>query len=169
MISDKMAKGITEQINFETYSAYLYMAISAQCQAKGLKGAAKWFFVQTQEELTHALRFYNYLNNQGRHVALGAIDQPPLKFDTVKAMFEAALEHEKKVTGRINKLASLAADEKDYATGVLLQWFVKEQVEEEQAAVEILQTLDLIGEKGGSMYMLDRQLGKREFKTPADA
>jgi ferritin len=168
MISDKMAKAITEQINFEAYSAYVYMAISAQAQFKGFRGVANWFFVQTQEELTHALRLYNYLCSQGRHVPMAAIAQPELKYESLKEMFETSLGHEQKVTARINKLANLAADEKDHATGILLQWFIKEQVEEEESLNEILMTLNLVGEKGGSLYMLDHQLGKREFKKPTD-
>ena len=168
MISDKMTKELTKQINAELYSAYLYMAMSSQCNIIGLTGSATWFFVQGQEEMTHALRFYKYVQSQGRQVLLGSIEQPPSKFGSIKEMFAATLEHEKKVTALIHKLANLAVEEKDHATGILLQWFVKEQVEEEESANDMIVQLSLAGDKGGTLLMIDKHLGNRTFKWPAD-
>jgi ferritin len=168
MISDKMTKELTKQINAELYSGYLYMAMSSQCAFTGLKGSATWFFVQGQEEMTHALRFYKYLQSQGRQVILGSIEQPPSKFGSLKEMFAVTLEHEKKVTAMIHKLASLAVEEKDFATAILLQWFVKEQVEEEESANDMIVQLTMAGDKGGTLLMIDKHLGKRTFTWPAD-
>jgi len=166
MIGQKMTDAINAQINAEIYSAYLYQAMSAQMAHDGLGGIANWLALQCQEELTHAQRFYNYLVSQSARVALKAIDEPPAEFDGPLAIFEAVLEHEKKVTSLIHALADLAVDEKDHATQIMLQWFVTEQVEEEEHAAEILDKLRIAGDQGGGLFMIDKELGARTF-TPA--
>lgn len=168
MISKKMTKAINEQINAELFSAYLYMAMSSYAQVLGLKGSAHWFFVQMQEEMTHAFRFYKYVTDQGEHSVMDAIEKPQATFKSLLDMFEKTLAHEKTVTARINKLADLAVKESDHATGVMLNWFISEQVEEEATASEILQTLKLAGNQMSGVLMIDKELGARMFTPPAD-
>ena len=168
MMTKKMVDALNDQINAETYSAYLYMSMSAYCTFIGLKGAANWFFVQTQEEMTHAMRFYFYVNKVNQHVVLKAIEKPPAEFKSLNEMYEAALKHEKYITGRINNLVNLAQAEKDHATEVLLQWFVNEQVEEEQNVTEILGQLKLAGKDSSALFMIDKDLSTRTFVMPPD-
>jgi len=167
MASKKMIEAVNDQIHAETYSAYLYMSMSAYCSLIGLKGAATWFFVQTQEEMCHALKFYMYINSVGGHVVLKAIEKPPAQFKSLTEMYEASLKHEKYITGRINDLVNLARDEKDHATEVFLQWFVTEQIEEEQNDVDVLARLKLAGKDGSALFMVDNELGTRTFTMPA--
>ena len=168
MVSKKMIEAMNDQINAETYSAYLYLSMSAYCSFIGLKGAANWFFVQTQEEMTHAVRLYNYINRQSGHVVLKAIDKPPAELKSLTEMYEAALKHEKYITGRINDLVNLARGEKDHASEVFLQWFVTEQVEEEENDVDVLAKLKLAGKDGSALFMIDNELGTRVFAMPPD-
>ena len=166
MISKKMAATINRQITEELYSAYLYFSFSAYATHTGLNGAATWFWVQGQEEMTHAWRFINYLNDVGEHVILDAIAKPPSEFKSLTQMFEETLKHEKKVTALISALANLAEQEKDHASREMLQWFVKEQVEEEKNATEILAKLKLAGSAG--LFLVDKDLGTRVFVMPID-
>lgn len=166
MISKTMTQALNKQINAELYSAYLYLAMSAQCSFESLKGAANWFFVQAQEEMTHALRLYYYVNDVGELALLKPIEGPPTKFESIDAMFATTLEHEKKVTAMINNLADLAEKEKDHATRTYMQWFVNEQVEEESNAREIIDRLKLAG-KGG-LFIVDNELAARAFVFPPD-
>lgn len=166
MISKKMTSAINDQINAEMFSGYLYMAMSSCCSQMGFKGAAHWFFVQMQEELTHALRFYKYVNDQGQHCVLEAIEKPQATFKSLKEMFEKTLAHERTVTARINKLMDLARKESDHATEVMLGWFVNEQVEEEATASELLQTLSFAGTDMSGLLMIDKDLAARVFTPP---
>lgn len=168
MISEKMATELNEQIREELYSAYLYQAMSSYASFIGLEGVANWFRIQTKEELTHVLRFYNYVGSQGRHAILKGIDEPQATFDSAVAMFEAALEHERHITGRVNHLSNIAVEEKDHATEIFLQWFVSEQVEEEENASRVLAQLKLAGTEGGGLFMIDRELAQRTFNPPVD-
>ncbi|UCF78101.1 MAG: ferritin [Candidatus Eiseniibacteriota bacterium] len=167
MISKKMAKALNKQVNAELYSAYLYFSMSSYSSFIGLQGFAHWFFVQAQEEMTHVLRIYGYLNSVGQHAVLEAIEGPPAKFESAIGMFEATLKHEKKVTAMINNLVNLAASEKDHATEVFLQWFVSEQVEEVDSVNTILAKLKLAGDKGGGLFLMDQEVGARVFTPPA--
>jgi len=168
MIGKKMEEAINEQINAEIYSAYLYFSMSSHAAANGLPGAANWMYIQAKEELTHALRFYRYLNDQGEQGLMQAVAAPPTSFKSALHMFEETLKHEKLVTSRINELADLAVREKDHATAAMLQWFITEQVEEEKNAVEIIQHLKMVGENQGALLMLDQKLGARAFTPPPD-
>lgn len=161
MISKKMEKALNKQINEELYSAYLYLAISAYCDRQGLRGFAHWFDLQNQEETTHARKFYDYLQEQGARVHLQAIAEPEREFGSPLEVFQAAHKHEKHITGCINKLADLAQIEKDHATGILLQWFVSEQVEEEANVSAIVDELKLIGNDKRALLMIDRELKAR--------
>jgi ferritin len=162
MLSKTLLDEMNEQIKHELYSAYLYLSMAAQSEAMNLPGFAHWMRLQAQEEVGHAMRFYDFIYDRGGRVVLQAIDQPPSEFASPLAMFEQTLEHERKVTARINHIYSLAVQEKDFASQSFLNWFVDEQVEEEKNASLILETLKMIGEKGHALVMLDRELGKRE-------
>lgn len=167
MISQKMTDALNDQINKELYSAYLYMSMAAYAEDAGLPGTANWLGIQAKEEMTHAEKFYGYLNSQGARVVLGAIDAPPSDFESPEAVFQQVLEHEQKVTASINELVNLAGAEKDHASGIFLQWFVSEQVEEEESANEILSRFKLAGGAGGGLFMIDRELAARQFTPPA--
>jgi ferritin len=167
MLSEKMTKALNEQINKEMYSAYLYLSMSAHCTNAGLDGFANWFMVQYQEENSHAMKIYNYLNEQGAQVVLEAIAKPPSEFGTPLEMFEATLKHEQFVTKSIYGLVDLANQEKDYATQIFLHWFVTEQVEEEGNDNEIIAKLKLVGNSGNGLFMVDRDLGSRVYTPPA--
>jgi ferritin len=166
MISDKMAGGITRQINREIFSGYFYVSMASYAQDAGLGGVANWFYVQMQEEFSHAKKLYDYLQQQNVRVMMDAIEKPPQDFSSVKDLFEQTLEHEKKVTAMINGLVALAIEEKDRATEIMLQWFVTEQVEEESNAGAILQKIKVFGDKGEPLLMLDRDLSSRVFTPP---
>lgn len=161
MISPKMAAAINAQITREFYSAYLYLAMANDAMDKGFKGVANWFAVQFKEEQGHALKFAHYLQEQGAKVTLATIEQPPLSWSDVTAMFKDSLVHEQKVTAWINELADIAVGEKDHATQNMLKWFVDEQVEEEASLADVLWMLDMSGTSKGALYMADKKLGKR--------
>ena len=162
MISDKMTQEINAQINREFFSAYLYLAMSADAAHKGFKGAAHWFAVQFKEEQGHAAKFIKYLEDQNSRVELAAIEAPAKTWKDLLTMFQATLAHEKTVTASINKLAALAAAEQDFATQNALQWFVTEQVEEEAADAEVLWMLEMAASSKGALFMADKKLGSRE-------
>jgi ferritin len=167
MLSKKMQDALNAQTNAELYSAYLYLAMSAYFQDVNLSGFANWMRVQAQEELTHAIKFYDFVNERGGRVTLMAVDAPQKDWDSPLAAFENVLQHEQKVTGLINDLVELALEERDHATHIFLQWFVTEQVEEEDSANEIVQKLKLMADAPGGLFMLDRELGNRVFTAPS--
>jgi len=167
MLSKRMTQALNEQINKEIYSAYLYLSMSAYSTFIGLKGFANWFMVQYQEEMTHAMKIYDYINDQGGQVKLLVIEQPPTEFGSPLEMFEKTLEHEKFVTKRINDLVDLAIKEKDHASNIFLQWFVTEQIEEEANDNEIISKLKLVGKEGNGLFMIDKELAARVFTPPA--
>jgi len=162
MLSKKLEEALNEQIKNELYSAYLYLAMAAQCEAQNLNGFAHWLKVQAKEEISHGMKIYDFVNDRGGRVILRAIEQPPVEFGTPLDMFKKVLEHEQKVTSMINQLYQLAKDENDYPAQVMLQWFIDEQVEEEKNASYILGILNYTEGKGQGLLMLDRELGKRE-------
>ncbi len=161
MLSKTLQKALNEQIQKEFYSSYLYLSMAAYAESKNLPGFAHWLKMQQQEEHGHAMKFYKYVNERGGRVELLALEQPPADFASPTAMFEEVLKHEQYITASINKLYEKALKENDYATQVMLQWFIEEQVEEEASASEILETLKMAGEKGQALLMLDRQLARR--------
>jgi ferritin len=167
MISKKMEEALNEQVNAELYSAYLYLSIESYFKSLNLNGFANWMRVQTQEEVMHAMKIYDFVNERGGRVILKAIEGPPTEWDSPLAVFEAVYVHEQKVTGLINDLVDLAIKEKDHATNSFLQWFVNEQVEEESSADEVVQQLKMMENAPGGMFMLDRELGQRVFTPPA--
>jgi len=163
-ILKNMESELNKQINAELYSAYLYLAMSANFEAVNLRGFASWMKVQAQEEMTHAMKIYNYTFERVGRVVLESIDKPQAKWESPLDAFEAAYEHEQKVTAMIDKLLKLATEEKDNASISMLQWFVDEQVEEEASANDIVQKLKLIKGAPGGLFMLDKELGQRVFK-----
>jgi ferritin len=164
-----MQEALNKQINAEIYSAYLYLSMSAHFQSVNLAGFANWMRVQWQEELAHALKFYDYVNERGGRVVLQPVEAPPSAWDSPLALFEHVHQHEQKVTGMINKLVDLAVEIRDHATNNVLQWFVAEQVEEEASADEVVQKLKLVGDDPSALFMIDRELAQRVFVPPAAA
>lgn len=168
MISERMQEALNGQLNAELYSSYLYLSMAAYFLSLNMGGFANWMRVQAQEEDMHAMKFYNFINDRGGRVVLKPIEGPPTEWETPLAAFEAVLEHEQKVTGLINDLVELALAEHDHATNIFLQWFVTEQVEEEDSANDVIQQIKMIGEAEGGLFMLDRELGQRTFTPPAE-
>ncbi|WP_297098648.1 ferritin [uncultured Draconibacterium sp.] len=163
MLKEKVLNALNEQINAEQYSSLLYLSMSAYFNDKGLPGFANWMYVQYQEELTHANKFFNYVVERGGKVELKAIDQMPTTWEGVIDVYEKTLEHEQLVTSLIDKLVDVAVEERDHATQSFLRWFVDEQVEEEANVTEILDTLKLINGQGNGIFMLDREMRNRTF------
>ena len=157
-----MTKALNEQINKELYSSYLYLAMAADSEDKGLKGVAHWLERQHQEEYEHAMKIYRYLLDQCAKVELLPMEKPPVSYASTLKLFEEVLAHEKKVTKSIHDLVAQAIEEKDYATHTMLQWFVMEQVEEEASASEVLDKLRMLGDNVNAMFMLDRHLAARQ-------
>lgn len=169
MLSEKMQAALNGQLNWELYSSYLYLSMKAYFTSVNLDGFANWMYYQTQEELTHAKKFYDFINQRGGRVQLMQIEAPPTEWDSPLAVFEASLEHEQKVTGRINDLVEHALAEHDHATNIFLQWFVSEQVEEEESISGVLEQLKLMGDAQGGLFMIDRELAKRGPTEDAEA
>lgn len=169
MLSQKIQDALNAQINAEYYSSYLYLSMAAYCEDANFKGFANWFRVQTQEEMVHVMKFFDYVIDRKGRVELKAIDGPPLTWESPLAAFEAALKHEEHITGRINQLAGLAIAENDHATHTLLQWFITEQVEEEASVDAVVQQLKLAVGTPAALFMLDRELGQRTFTPPPAA
>jgi ferritin len=166
MISKKMQDAINDQINAEFYSSYLYLSMEAYFKSMSLPGFANWMRVQTQEELVHAMKMYDFINERNGKVILQQITAPPPVWKRPLAAFEAAYAHEQKVTGRINNLVDLAIKEKDHASNNFLQWFIAEQVEEEASSNDVVNRLKLIGKSGEGLFQLDKELGLRVFTPP---
>ncbi len=166
MISKEMAGALNEQINKEAYSSYLYLSMSGYAERNGMPGVANWFFVQAQEELTHAQGFYQYILRQGADVELEAIAKPERAFESALDLFEKALAHEQFITASINQLSDLAITLRDHATKNFLEWFVNEQVEEEENANKIIDQIRLAGPGGNGLFMIDRELATRVFIPP---
>jgi ferritin len=162
MLNSAMQEAINEQINKELYSAYLYLSMAAYFEANNLPGIATWMRIQSNEEVGHANKFFDYVNDCGGRINLKAIDQPTQDWKNATEVFKQVLEHEQLVTSLIHNLYKLALKENDYASQVMLQWFITEQVEEEKNATQILEQLKLIDAHGAAIYQLDHRLGKRE-------
>jgi len=167
MISKKMEAAINDQMNFEIYSGYIYLAMGAYMDSLDLAGFANWMKVQWEEEFFHAKKMYDFILERGGRPVYAPVPEPPKDWENVKAAFEHALEHEKIVTGRINDLMTLAIEEKDYATRSFLNWYVDEQVEEESNVDGIIKQLNMIKDSGHGIFMLDKEFGSRVFSPPA--
>ena len=165
MISDSMAQSLNSHLNTEHFSAQLYLSMSSASGIMGLKGAANWFMVQYQEEMVHCMKFYGYLSSQGVLVKLVSADIPN-DYSSLLEMFEKTLVHEQHITKAINRLMDQAVSESDHASQIFLQWFITEQIEEEENDRDIIGKLKLIGDNGYGLLMLDTELATRVFVPP---
>ena len=166
MIKKTLENALNNQINAEFHSAYIYLSMSSYFLSAGLAGYANWMRIQYQEELAHATRFFDYVNERGGRVRLVPIKEVPVDFSGIVDVFEKTLEHEQLVTGMINNLMDLSTQESDHATKSFLQWFIDEQVEEEANAEQILNNLKLIKGEGQGLLMMDREMQARVFVDP---
>ena len=166
-MNEKVAKLINEQITHEFYSAYLYLDFANFYASKGLDGFENWYRVQAQEEQSHAMLFYQYLHNNGEKVTLGAIQQPDKALDSLMDPLKAGLEHEKLVTSLINAIYTQALEVRDYRTMQVLDWFVKEQCEEEKNACDMITIMELFGGDAKGLYMLNSELKSRVYTAPS--
>jgi ferritin len=162
MLGKAVEDAMNEQIKNEFFSAYQYLSMAAYCESENLPGFAQWMRMQSQEETEHAMKFYDFILDRNGRVVLQAIEAPVVEFGSPLEVFEQALEHEQKVTAMINELYGLAVRENDYASQTFLQWFVTEQVEEEKNAGDVVETLRMVGDKSEALFLLDRELGRRE-------
>jgi ferritin len=163
MLTEKLAAALNGQLARELYSAHLYYSAAAYAHSVNMGGAAAWLKAQTREELAHAARFFEYIVSRGGRARLSGVEAPPTDFDSPLEVFRAANEHEREVTRWIGELVELAKSEKDHATENFLQWFVAEQVEEEQQTEDIVKRLTFAGDSPEALFMIDRELGQRRF------
>jgi len=168
MLDERMEETLNFQFNRELYSGYLYLAMAAYFEDQDLSGFANWMRIQAQEELSHAMKFYDYIVRRGGRAVMADIEAPEKEWESATTVFEQVYEHEQMVTGLINKLVDLALELKDHATHNFLQWFVAEQVEEEESASGVLQKVKLASESKSGIYMLDQELAQRVFHPPAE-
>jgi ferritin len=171
MMSKTMQDAFNEQMKQEFYSSYLYLSMSAYCEAANLPGLAQWMRGQAREEANHAMKIFDHLLDRGGLVQLQPIGQPPASFASPREVFEQAHRHEQEVTASINRVYGLAVDERDFASRVFLDWFVQEQVEEEKTSGQLAEQLRMVGEDRPGLLMLDRELGQRrsgEVKQPGE-
>ena len=163
----KVANLINEQINKELYSAYLYLDFSIFYEAQGLDGFANWYMIQAQEERDHAMLFLKFLQNNGEKVTLGLVEKPDKKLETLMDPLQFGLEHEKYVTSLINDIYAAAYDVKDFRTMQFLDWFVKEQLEEEKNADDMIKKMELFGNDSKGLYSLDAEYAARIYTAPS--
>jgi len=161
MLNDSIEEALNEQINAELYSEYLYLSMAAYYEDEGLPGFASWMRAQADEERAHAMRIYDFVVERDGRVRLDSIESPPGEWAGPADAFEAAYEHEVEITGMIDDLVALTREENDNAAENMLQWFVAEQVEEEATAQDVLDKLELAGDDGPGLLMLDQELGQR--------
>ncbi|MEZ3435196.1 MAG: ferritin [Lachnospiraceae bacterium] len=167
MLDRKVVELLNQQVNKEFYSAYLYLDFSNYCYDEGLDGFGNWYRVQAQEERDHAMLILQYLQNNGEKVVLEAIDKPAVEITSAKAVLSEGLKHEQYVTGLIHTIYDAAYFVKDFRTMQFLDWFVKEQCEEENNADNLVKKFELFGDDPKSLYMLDNELGARVYSAPS--
>jgi len=167
MLSKTLEKALNVQINNEYYSAFLYLSMSSYFESINLLGMAAWMRMQYEEEVMHGIKLFDMIVDMEGKVALKPIEGPPMEFKSPLDVFTKSLEHERKVTGMINKIYSLSREESNYAVQSALQWFIDEQVEEEKSALEIVQQLKMIGDETTPLLMLDSKLGSRKLNPEA--
>lgn len=166
MINQQVRNAMNEQIQHEVYSSYLYLSMAAYFDSQGLDGMGQWMRCQAQEELVHAMKFFDHLKARDGRVELLALDKPPSEWSSPQEVFEAAYGHEQKVSALINNIVRIAQEENDYAALPMLHWFVNEQIEEEASTSKVAQQLRTVGKSGEGILMLDRELGTRTFVYP---
>ncbi|MFW5734663.1 MAG: ferritin [Oceanidesulfovibrio sp.] len=161
MLNQTMNDALNDQVKWEFFSSFLYLSMAAFCAEQGLSGFASWMRLQAEEEHMHAMKLYDFILERGGTVKLLAMDAPKESFASPLDVFEYGFEHEQHVTKRINELMDLAIEHKDHATNIFLQWFVTEQVEEEDTFSDVLAKLRLVGGQGEGLFMIDKELGSR--------
>jgi len=166
VLKETIKQALEDQIQAEFHSGYLYLAMAAWCEARNYEGFAHWMRMQAQEELHHAMKLFDYVHTTGGQVVLQDVPAPPSEWESPLAVFQAALEHERYMTGRINELYGLALRENDHATAGMLQWYINEQVEEEATVDAIVGKLEMMGGHGQGLFMLDRELAGRAAPAP---
>ena len=166
MLSEKLEKSLNDQITFEFYSSYTYLAMAAFCEASDLSGFANFFRVQAKEELDHAMKFYDYVFQKGGRVILGEIEEPKKEYESMIDVFETGLEHERLVTSRIYDITDIATEEREHATISFLKWFIDEQVEEEDNFSSLLKKVKRCEGNSAALYMLDDELATRTYVAP---
>lgn len=168
MLSPKMDDALNKQLNEELFSAYLYQSMAAYFEANGLEGMASWMDMQREEEMLHARKFYDYINERGGRVKLQALGAPKIEWENPIDVFKDALEHEQHITKCITDLYYLARDERDPTTDIFLQWFITEQAEEEDSVQKVIDKLELVKNANNGTFLMDRELSKRATAAPAD-
>lgn len=158
MLQEKVEKALNSQIGLEAYSSQLYLSMASWAEKKGYNGSSKFLYEHADEERGHMLKLFHYINDREGHAIVPALNKPPFEFDSIKAVFEEILKHEKMISGTINDLVGICIDEKDYTTQNFLQWYVSEQIEEENLAKTNLDKLMLLGDDKASMYMFDKEM-----------
>lgn len=166
MISERLFNELNKQMNFEFYSAHLYLAMAAYCASEDFDGFANFFKIQAEEEKFHAMKFYNYVNEMNGRITLEGMPNPENEYRSLLDVFKAAYAHEKIVTSKIYNLTDIATEEKEHATISLLKWFIDEQVEEEANFSALIKRLGRINDDPTSLYMLDSELAARVFVPP---
>jgi ferritin len=167
MISKKMSDSIITHMNLELFSAHQYLVMSSCANEMGLKGAANWFFVQYREEMIHFMKFYTYLTDQGVVISIPAGEAVPNEYKSLLDLVQKTLAHEQMITSCINNLSELAVQEKDHATQIFLQWFITEQIEEENNDRDLIAKLKMVGDNGYGILMIDAEMAQRVFVVPA--
>ena len=167
MTSPNMIEALNKQINAEIFSSYLYLSMSAYYESIGLRGFANWMRIQAQEELQHAMRFYNFIHDRDGEVTLTAIDGPKTEWDSALSAFEDAYAHEKKISSMIHNLVDIAISERDHSANTFLQWFVNEQVEEEATAKEMIDKIKLVDDNKSGLFLIDQDLASRSLGSGA--
>ncbi|WP_461206389.1 ferritin [Clostridium sp. DL1XJH146] len=166
MISERLFEEINKQINYEFYSAHLYLAMAGYAASLDMPGVENFFKVQAEEEKFHAMKFFDYVNEMGGRVNLSVLEGPKNDYESLLDLFEEAYEHEKFVTSRIYLLTDIATEEREHATISFLRWFIDEQVEEEATFTSIISKLKRIKEDSNGIYMIDNELAARVFTPP---
>ncbi|MAD42404.1 MAG: ferritin [Arcobacter sp.] len=169
MISKNLQEALIEQLNKEFQSAYIYLGMSAYCSKEGFNGASSWFLIQYQEEVSHGMKFFKYLEDQDVCIKLPELKASKVEYKSLLDVFKKSLAHEQTMTKNLNNLSDLAMKDKDHATYNLLQWYVTEQVEEEATVSEIIDHIKLVGDNGFGLYTIDKELASRTFIDPTVA
>lgn len=169
MMNKKIEDAFNKHLNYELFSAYIYLSMSAYLEAQNLKGMANWMRVQAQEEMVHVMKFYTFILDRDGKVALTAVEGPRVDWNSPLEAFKDAFDHECKVSARIADLVTLAQKENDRPADSFLKWFVDEQVEEEASVKEVVDKLKLVGDNGAALFMIDNELGQRVFTPPPAA
>ena len=169
MLSKEIQDALNNQIKNEYFASYTYLSMAAHCESINLRGFAKWLRRQSSEELAHAMKLFDFVIDRDGQIVLQAIEKPRTKYKSLTDMFQLVLDHERGVTGMINKLYEKAINENDHATSVELHWFIREQVEEEKNAAEILDKLKFAGDNSSAILLIDSQLGQRGQTPPVNS